>query len=138
MDIIESELDLAKHRYFSHICRCLPNQLLKKVFLLRLQDLHVSNEINFSIRQFQARKRNPPWLYEVITQILPKYNLQQYADPQITNLLSKKEWSKIIQPKVLEYDFKKLNSSMLNRGTDAGRFYHQIRGSIIQKCDPYI
>lgn len=27
---------------------------------------------------------------------------------------------------------------MLNRGTDAGRFYHQIRGSIIQKCDPYI
>lgn len=105
LSIGSDSFGLSKLRFFGHICRSSNHSLLKKIFLFRLQELQNSQELAFSPRQFQARNCQPPWVYEAISHILPKYSLQLYIDPTVTGAVSKLDWKRKIKTAIKKVDF---------------------------------
>jgi hypothetical protein len=84
-------MDLAKLRFYGFIHRCGGTRLLRKVFSHQLEELAKSEELTFTTRHLFLRKRLPPWIHELVLQMLPKYKLSNYASFEAMDNLSKND-----------------------------------------------
>jgi hypothetical protein len=113
---------MAKLRLFHRINCCEDEKLLFKFFKARKHELETSGDLIRNVTYY-LQKGVLPWIYEVISVILSRYGLSNFASINALEHLSKSKWAAFIKKRIKSIDSSELKASMLLRGTAAGRFY---------------
>jgi hypothetical protein len=95
---IRSEFDMAKFELFYRINCCKDESLLFDVFKARKHEheLHTSGDLVRNITYY-LHKGTLPWIYEVISVILPRYGLSDLASINALKRLSKSRWAALVR-----------------------------------------
>jgi hypothetical protein len=120
-----SKFDMAKLRLFDRINRCKDESLLIKVLKARKHELEIGGDVVRNITYYQ-QKGALPWIYKVMSVILPRYGLSNFASMAALKRLSKSRWAALIKKRIKSIDLSKLKASMILWGTAAGHFYSKI------------
>jgi hypothetical protein len=99
--------------------------LLFKVLKARKHELETSGDLVRNVTYY-LQKGTLPWIYDIITVILLRYGLSDFASIIALQCLSKSRWAALVQKRVKSINLSEPKASMLLQGTAAGRFYSEI------------
>jgi hypothetical protein len=122
---------MAKLRLFHRINFCKDKSLLFDVFKIRKQELDTSGDLIRNITYY-LQKGTLPWIYEVISVILPRYSLSDFASTNALKRLSKSRWAALVKKRTKSIVLSKLKASMILRRPAAGRVHSNINCSDVQ------